>query len=49
MKTEESSYAVVNRNLDTERNVSADVTGYEVDAGVKKNFSWKKFCKAFTN
>ena len=37
MKTEESSYAVAHQNLDTKRNVNADVTGYEVDAGVKKN------------
>ena len=38
VKTEESSYAVANQNLDTRRNVSADVTGYEVDASVKKMF-----------
>ena len=38
VKTEESSYAVANQNLDTRRNVSVDVTGYEVDASVKKMF-----------
>ena len=46
VKTEESSYAVANQNLDTKRNVSADVAGYEVDAGVKKKcFSWKNLAK----
>ena len=38
VKIEESSYVVANQNLHTKRNVSADVTGYEVDAGVKKLF-----------